>query len=721
MDTRNRPHTSVTGPGSPRAHADSEPAGERPARARARSQWTELPLLSKLYVAAIVLLGAGVLVAYFPRSLPQPALFAVLIAFACLTSTWKVTLSALVANGSTLSVSYAAHLMSLLLLGPAPAVVVAVIGVLTQCKYKAKQPYPLHRTVFSMAAAAITMAATGEVYVWLAGSQFPLEPSQLPKPVIGAIATYFLVNTSLVAAAIALSTGRTFWNTWRQDFLWSGASFMFAGSAGALAAVVVNRGDHWKAVLLVAPIYLTYRTYELFVGRLEDQRRHTDEIQRLHQETLQALRQAREAEQALAGEKERLATALADMTRLEESRNQLLKRERIARAGAEEANRLKDQFLAIVSHELRTPLNAILGWAHALGQPNVAADVNMRDRGCRAIYENARRQAQLIEDLLDVARISSGKLRLERAVIDVNETLLSALQVVQPSAEAKGIRVTVDADPSAGAIYADGARLQQIVWNLLSNAVKFTPQNGAVHVRLRRDNGAVEIAVADTGQGIADDFLPSVFEPFRQADGSITRTHSGLGLGLSIVKSLVEAHGGTVTVKSGGDGLGSTFTVRIPVALPTAARRSLAVEGVPTATDLEQQPSLQGILVLAVDDDEYSRELVAAHLHGSGARVLSAASAAEAFEVLQREPVDVLLADIGMPGEDGYSFIRRLRAQKVPRIACVPAAALTAFAREDDRQQALQAGFQLHLAKPIEPFSLVAAVNTLRTLKFAES
>jgi signal transduction histidine kinase/ActR/RegA family two-component response regulator len=698
--------------------ADRQPVGAR--SARPGLSWSTLPPLCKIYISAVVVAGGGVLVASFPRSFPQPVLFLVLAGFACLTSTWKVTLSPLIANGSTLSVSYAAHLTSLLLLGPSHAVVIAVLGVWTQCRYKAKQPYPLHRTVFSMGAAAITMAVTGEVYLLLAGTRAPLEPFQLPKPVIGAIATYFLVNTSLVAGAIAFSTGRTVWNTWRQDFLWSGASFMFAGSAGALAAVVVARGDHWRAVLLVAPIYLTYRTYELFVGRLEDQRRHAREIQRLHQETLQALRQARDAEQALAGEKERLAAALADMTRLEESRKQLLDRERAARATAEEANRLKDQFLAIVSHELRTPLNAILGWAHALGQPKFAANINMRDRGCRAIYENARRQAQLIEDLLDVARISAGKLHLERAVIDVKETLLSALQVVQPSAEAKGIRVTVDANPLAGVIYADAARLQQIVWNLLSNAIKFTPQNGAVQVLLRRDGGTIEIAVADTGQGISQDFLSSAFEPFRQADGSITRTHSGLGLGLSIVKSLVEAHGGTVTAKSDGEGLGATFTVRIPVALPAAMRRSMSVEGAP-AERLEQERSLDGVLVLAVDDDEYSRELVAAHLHGSGARVLIAASAAEAFDVLQREPVDVLLADIGMPGEDGYSFIRRLRAQPMPRIASVPAAALTAFAREEDRQQALKAGFQLHLAKPIEPFSLIAAVNTLRSLSFAES
>ena len=238
---------------------------------------------------------------------------------------------------------------------------------------------------------------------------------------------------------ISLSTGHPFFRTWRDDFLWLGASYMVAGSVGATAAIVVVHGHHWRAVLLVAPVYLIYRTYQVFTGRLADQNRHTEHVQRLHQETVAALAQARKAEHALSVEKERLALALADMTQLEETRNQLLEREQAARAGAEDANRLKDQFLAIVSHELRTPLNAILGWSDMLRRG--ALEDSVRDRACVAIFDNAKRQAQLIEDLLDVARITSGKLRLERTPVDLRDVVRDALQVVQPGADDEEDRV----------------------------------------------------------------------------------------------------------------------------------------------------------------------------------------------------------------------------------------------------------------------------------------
>jgi signal transduction histidine kinase/CheY-like chemotaxis protein len=640
---------------------------KRMAHAPARPGLRTLPLPAQLYVAGVIALGAIVLVTFYPRAYPQPILFTLLLVAACLTSIWKVNLPISVTNGSTLSVSYAANLMSLLLLGPQHAVVIAAVGAWAQCTYKTKHVDPLHRSVFSTASAIITMAATGVVYGWLDGPKAPAAFSALPKPLVGAVATYFLVNTSLVAGAIAFSTRRTFMSTWGQDFLWSGASFMVAGSAGAFAAVIVARGEHWTAVLLIAPIYLTYRTYHLFVGRLDDEKRHKEEVQRL------------------------------------------LEREQASRASAEEANRLKDQFLAVVSHELRTPLNAILGWADMLRRGTLQEA--QRERACRTIYNSARRQAELIEDLLDVARITTGKLRLERNVVDLRDVVRDALQVVQPGADVKNIRVAVDSDPAFGAVYGDAARLQQIASNLLSNAVKFTPPGGAVHVRLTRAGESMQLAVTDTGQGIAPAFLPWVFEPFRQADGSTTRVHSGLGLGLSIVKNLVEAHGGTVTAESAGEGRGATFVVRLPVATPADSNALLAgaAAGLPA-------PTLEGVSVLVVDDDKESREMVAAHLQDSRADVLTAASAAHAFELLQRQHVDVLLADIGMPGEDGYSLIRRLRAIDAPRLATMPAAALTAFARDEDRHRALQAGFQMHLSKPIDAASLVAAVASLRGL-----
>ena len=412
------------------------------------------------------------------------------------------------------------------------------------------------------------------------------------------------------------------------------------------------------------------------------------------------------SERALAEEKERLAVALADMTRLEEARKQLLEREHAARASAEQANRLKDEFLAVVSHELRTPLNAILGWADLLRKGRL--DDTKRDRASQAIFDSAKRQSQLIDELLDIARIMSGKLRLERSPVSLAAIVKAAIEVVQPAVEAKHIKMIVEADESTGAVYGDSARLQQVAWNLLSNAVKFTPDGGIMRVALRARENAAEMIIADSGKGIGADFLPSVFEPFRQADGSTTRPHSGLGLGLSIVKHLVEAHGGTVTAESAGYGRGAVFTVRLPTVTSAAPHAADALQSSPSAADV----SLAGLRVLVVDDDEESRHVLAAHLESVGGSVAAAASAGEALELLQREPVDVLLADIAMPGEDGYSLIRKVRALDAAA-ASIPAAALTAFAREEDRQAAFRAGFQMHLAKPIDAGSLVAAVATL--------
>jgi signal transduction histidine kinase/ActR/RegA family two-component response regulator len=549
-------------------------------------------------------------------------------------------------------------------------VLVAVAGVWTQCTVNVRRRYPIYRTVFSMAAEVLTMAATGLVYQSLGGTSGPFDVPSLWKPLVGAIATYFSVNTGLVAIAIALSTERSAWRVWRDDFLWSAASFMVAGTAGAIAAVVIQRGDQWKAVLMLAPVYLTYRTYQVFVGRLEDQRRH----------------------------QERLAAALEET--------------QAARASAEAANVLKDQFLATVSHELRTPLNAILGWSDMLcsgilPEPRRAA-------AAEAIFHNAQRQARLIDELLDMARIMSGKLRLERTRVDARDIVHGALETVLPAAEAKGITIGTDLDPAVGAFHGDPSRLQQVLWNLLANAVKFTPEGGAVNVRVGRRGTTGEIVVADSGSGISRDFLPSVFEPFRQADGSATRMYDGLGLGLAIVKQLVEAHGGTISVDSAGEGKGATFTVRLPLAHEV---RHLRQPPTPDPERESEPHSLLGLSVLVVDDDMDSRDVVSAYLEAHHATVQTAASAADAFALLQREPVDVLLADVAMPGEDGYSLIRRVRALSRGRAALVPAAALTAFAREEDRVAALKAGFQMHLTKPIDPDSLVAAVATLGRTK----
>jgi signal transduction histidine kinase/ActR/RegA family two-component response regulator len=661
---------------------------------------------ARFYVLAVIAAGVGATAAWLPRSIDSPWLFATLLVVSCLTSLWKLNLPIPLASSSTLSVSYAADLTALLLLGPQQALVIALAGVWTQCTVNVKRAYPWYRTMFSVAAEALTIVATGLVYAALDGPFRPVEFTQLARPLVGAMATYFVVNTGLIAAAISLTSDRSVWTVWLEDFSWSGASFMVAGTAGAVAAVIIARGDHWQAALMIAPVYLTYKTYRVFVGRLEDRERHAAHAQFLHQEASSALALAQHAERELAAEKDRLAATVAELTRLEVTRVELLERERTARAAAEEGNRLKDQFLATVSHELRTPLNAILGWADMLIAQRI--DESMRDRACRSIYENARQQARMIDELLDIARIVSGKLRLERSAVDLPQVVRAALDVVQVAAEAKHVAITVEAEPGIDGVYGDGARLQQIAWNLLSNAVKFTEPGGHVVVKLRRVASAVEIVVADDGAGIPLAFLPWVFEPFRQADASNTRRHGGLGLGLSIVKHLVEAHGGTITAESKGEGRGSTFTVR----LPTRAGAPEGIAALPPAKETDTFVSLNAMSVLVVDDDRESRDVAAAHLTSHDATVWTAASASEGLEILQREQIDVLLSDIAMPGEDGYSFIRRVRSLDA-RTAAIPAAALTALAREEDRQRAIDAGFHLHLPKPIDGQSLIAAVANL--------
>ena len=622
--------------------------------------WRHLPRTAQIYVAAVIAAGGVSFVGLLPNDLPQPLLFAVLLGIACITSTWKVTLPIALSSGSTLSVSYAADLMALLLLGPRQAMVIAVAGVVTQCTVNLKQPYPIYRTVFSAAGEAITIAVTAAVYGWLGGSAGSLAFFEMAKPLVGAITAYFCVNTSLVAAVIGLSTHRSIWKVWRDDFLWSAASFMVAASAGAFAAVVVERGDLWKAVLMLAPVYTTYKTYQLFVGRLD-----------------------------------------------------LLERERAARASAEQANHLKDQFLAVVSHELRTPLNAILGWADMLRRG--AVEPPRHDRAFRAIYDSARRQAQLIDELLDVSRIMSGKLELDLSPeVDVADVVSKAVEMVQPSADAKRIEITTDFGDAVGAICADSARLQQVVWNLLVNAIKFSPDGSGINLRLRRSQTMVELVVADRGQGIAADFLPFVFESFRQADGSTTRRQGGLGLGLSIVKHLVEAHGGTIKAESIGLGRGATFVVQLPIGAVSATTWQGAISSSRSDDEWREQLAvLDGLCVLVVDDDEESRTIVAEYLEGQRAVVVTAASARQAFDVLREQRVDVLLADIAMPEEDGYTLIRRVRAGMVEGVESIPAAALTSFARTEDRQRALQAGFHLHLTKPVDRRRLIESVEAL--------
>ncbi|MDQ1557819.1 MAG: hypothetical protein QOD32_879 [Pyrinomonadaceae bacterium] len=381
---------------------------------------------------------------------------------------------------------------------------------------------------------------------------------------------------------------------------------------------------------------------------------------------------------------------------------------------AQESSRLKDEFLATVSHELRTPLTAILGWAHLLrtGQP---IDGTMA-KPLETIERNARAQAQLIDDLLDVSRIITGKLRIDVRPVDPNSFIEAAVEAVRPAAEAKGVRVQRIMDTGVVTVSGDPVRLQQVVWNLLSNAIKFTPKDGRVQVRLERVNSHVEIAVSDTGPGIDPNFLPYVFDRFRQADGRTTRQHGGLGLGLSIVRHLVELHGGTVRAESLGEGQGATFTVLLPVA-PVYQTVAAGERVHPAARDTlplyECPDRLDGVKILAVDDETDTRELLKAGLGQCGADVTVVGSAAEALEAIGAGVPDLLISDIGMPGEDGYELIRRVRGLPADGGGKVPAIALTAYARVEDRMQALRAGYQMHVPKPVELAELVAVASSL--------
>jgi PAS domain S-box-containing protein len=395
--------------------------------------------------------------------------------------------------------------------------------------------------------------------------------------------------------------------------------------------------------------------------------------------------------------------------RAREERERLLEAAQAARADAEAANRIKDEFLATLSHELRTPLNAILGWARILSSGELAPD-DLKE-GLAAIDRNARAQAQIIEDLLDISRIISGNLRLDVQRMNVAEVIEAAIASVAPAAEAKGVRLKKVLDPLAGPVSGDPARLQQIVWNLLSNAVKFTPRGGRVQVLLERVNSHVEISVIDSGIGIRPEFLPHIFERFRQADSSTTRRHGGLGLGLAIVKQLAELHGGTVRVKSPGEGQGSTFVVSLPITVvhetPPEKARTQQQSG---AFDCSHAP-LAGIRVLVVDDEPDARQLVRRVLGDCGAEVALAESAAEALRLVEAFRPDILVSDVGMPDQDGYDLIRQVRSRLTAKT--LPAVALTAFARSEDRRRALLAGFQTHVAKPVEPEELVAVVASL--------
>jgi len=397
----------------------------------------------------------------------------------------------------------------------------------------------------------------------------------------------------------------------------------------------------------------------------------------------------------------------------EAEREQLLARARAARVEAERANQLKDEFLATLSHELRAPLTVIVGWSEMLGRPQL--DPITSQRAVEVIRRNARMQVQMVDDLLDVSRIVTGKLRLSVQPVDLGSIIIAVVDGLRPAAEAREIRLQLQLDSPAGQVSGDPDRLQQVAWNLISNAIKFTPKGGRVLVRLERVESHVEITVSDTGLGIAPEFLPHVFDRFRQADATTTRMYGGLGLGLAIVRQLVELHGGAVRVESAGESLGSTFTVSLPLAAVrgTVEDADGILQPLSASSELACPPQLIGLRVLVVDDEAETLEMLQVILEGCGARVSKASSAAAALEAISGEAFDVLISDIGMPEADGYSLIAKVRALDRERGGRIPAAALTAYAGKEDRIRTLLSGFQIHVPKPISPNELVAVVANL--------
>ncbi|HZI62940.1 MAG TPA: ATP-binding protein [Pyrinomonadaceae bacterium] len=419
----------------------------------------------------------------------------------------------------------------------------------------------------------------------------------------------------------------------------------------------------------------------------------------------------RQARQALTAAYEAAKQARAEAEQAAFEKEQLYHQ-------AEESSRLKEEFLATISHELRTPLSAILGWTRMLRLGQLSAEDHAK--ALDTIERNARAQAQLIDDLLDVSRIITGKLRMDVRPSDPNGFIDAAVEAVRPAAEAKGVRVQKVMDTGAVSIPGDPVRLQQVVWNLLSNAIKFTPRGGRVQIRSERVNSHLEIVVSDTGQGISPDFLPHVFDRFRQADQKTSRQYGGMGLGLAIVRHLVELHGGTVQAASGGPGQGATFTVQLPIS-PIYQVDATGGRVHPGARDLlpahESTDRLDGLIILIVDDEPDTRELLRQGLEYCGATVRVAESAAEALKALANEVPDILISDIGMPNVDGYDLIRQVRTLQTEEGRRVAAIALTAYTRVEDRLHALRAGYDMHVPKPVELTELCAVSASLTRRK----
>ena len=556
------------------------------------------------------------------------------------------------------------------------------------------------RTILLNAAVlVISTSLTATVLRVFFGSPTEIVTTANSANFLGAICAMALVqyftNTSLIAVEKSYKINESVWQTWKKYYLWTSITCFAGASAAGIIAHLIHLFGFYAVLATVPIVAIIYFTYDIYLKNL----------------------QASDAQAILAERHvEELSKYVADLRRSEEERGQLLLREQRARAEAEAANRMKDEFLATLSHELRTPLTALYGWACLLSETAFADDV--ANQAVKAIERNAKIQTQLIDDLLDVSRIISGKLHLDVRPIDLSTVAEAAISVVRPAAEAKSIHLTYSHEKAVRTISGDSSRLQQVVWNLLSNAVKFTPQGGHIEVRLNYSDTHAQLTVADNGKGIRKDFLPHVFDRFRQADSSTTRGFGGLGLGLAIVRHLVELHGGTVSADSQGMNLGATFTTSFPLIATRLESTSLSHSSERNSLEL---PPLTGLRVLVVDDEPDTLQLVSHAITRRGAEVKTCESAREALEILQQWQPDVLLSDIGMPDEDGYSLIKKVRALPPERGGHTPAAAFTAYALEDDRARVLAAGYQVHIAKPSSSAELVSTVAHLASTRLENS
>lgn len=534
---------------------------------------------------------------------------------------------------------------------------------------------------------------------WLFGSLVNLVRADYSADFIVAICVMALVqyigNTVLVALEKSCKIDQPIWTTWKKFYLWTSITYFAGASAAGILAHLIGAYGFYAVLGIIPIVAIIYLTYETYLKNIEASEEQADLAHRHVEE---------------------LSVYITELKRSEEERGKLLVLEQQARAEAEAANRIKDEFLATLSHELRTPLTSLLGWANLL---RTERDDALLDQGLEVIERNARSQAQLIEDLLDVSRIISGKLHLDVKTLDLSTTIEAAISVVRTAADAKSIQLTYAQERGVGAIAGDTARLQQVVWNLISNAVKFTPEGGRVDIKLEQVDSHARIKVRDNGKGIRADFLPRVFDRFRQGDSSTTRAYGGLGLGLAIVRHLVELHGGTVHAESEGEGKGSTFSVMFPLISARVASGSFAIASLAEGdqNSVPSAASLNGLRVLVVDDERDAGEIISRVISQSGADVRTCESAREALELLKDWRPDVLMSDIAMPGEDGYVLIDKVRSLSAESGGRIPAAALTAYARDEDRKRALAAGYQMHVSKPISSRQLVATVAHLATIK----